>query len=157
LLIVKSYTICWYQGIKVISNYYRKGDSLSAIIWISFSPLPTSNGTWTSVSPRPFVTFHNMLVIVWWGIVIHPAQPQRWRTIPCWLSATAYSIHLLPPPYMKNSTFQNLRMCQAEVTREGIKAKSSLICFLHLTHDRNILTTDLCVFRTISWSVQCSK
>jgi hypothetical protein len=50
-------------------------------------------GTFISVfirtCQRPCATFYNIVFFSQWGFILHPSS----RTIPCWLSETAYSVY----------------------------------------------------------------
>jgi hypothetical protein len=74
--------------------------------------------------PRLHVRFRNKLIFYGEELLAH-VQPPSWRTIPCRLSATAYSIHSQLP------SIRNLRTRLAVVTRDPPNMAS--------LHDHDIL------------------
>jgi hypothetical protein len=55
----------------------------------------------TSPGSRPQLMFRNMICFYGEELLAHLAQPQSWRTTPCQLSATAFSIYSQLPSVME--------------------------------------------------------
>jgi hypothetical protein len=72
-----------------------------------------------SPGPKRFETFRNNKKLLRCGGFCSHAQPPSWRTTPCQLSATSYSIHSqLPSVPGELPSIRNLRTRHAVVTRD---------------------------------------
>jgi hypothetical protein len=87
------------------------------------------------ISPgsRRFETFRNNKNLLWWEVVsprLNPPTPPSWRTTPCRLSATAYSVYSQLPSVTGGLPYiSNLRTRQAVVTRDP-----QHVCIVEILH-----------------------
>jgi hypothetical protein len=78
--------------------------------------------------PRPFVTFCNKLIF-YGEELLTPRPTPSWRSTPCRLSATAYSVYSQLPSISGGRVLQrNLKTRHAVVTRDPPNMALSTLC-----------------------------